>query len=109
MQSGSLIPIQNARYAIGADGGSQDIIVTNNTFLDVSGGGVKLGSSGERGAAAPSSSLAVAKQDRGFLVADNLMSGIPKEYSGANPIFAGYVADTDLVHNTIHDSTYHKP
>ena len=37
---------------------------------------------------------------------DNLLTGIPAEYSGANPIFAGYVADTDLVHNTIHDSRY---
>ena len=39
-------------------------------------------------------------------MSDNLFSGIPVEYSGANPIFAGYVADTLIDHNTIHDSTY---
>ena len=35
-------------YALGADGASQSVIVSNCTFLDVSGGGVKLGKSGER-------------------------------------------------------------
>lgn len=41
-----------------------------------------------------------------YLVTDCEFVGIPTEYSGANPIFAGYVADTSLVHNTIHDSRY---
>ena len=45
-------------------------------------------------------------QDRGYLVADSLFAGIPVEYSGANPIFAAYVADATLAHNTIRDSTY---
>ena len=31
---------------------------------------------------------------------------MPREYSGANPIFAGYVADTMLAHNTISHSSY---
>ena len=35
--------------ALGADGASQDIIVSNSTFFDLSGGAVKLGKSGERG------------------------------------------------------------
>ena len=141
-------------YALGADQGSQSIVVVNSTFTDVSGGGVraqksfpfpnpqtlffflkkkkknlehhfliesssssfccfffarpskkvKLGSSGERGAAAPAVTTPPSDQDRGFYIADNLLTGIPAEYSGANPIFAGYVADTALVHNTIHDS-----
>ena len=47
-----------------------------------------------------------ALQDRGFLVSDNLFSGIPTEFSGANPIFAGYVADTTIEHNTIHNTRY---
>ena len=31
---------------------------------------------------------------------------IPVEYGGANPIFAAYVADTILAHNTFIDSAY---
>eukprot|EP01047_Picozoa_sp_COSAG01_P100094 COSAG01_NODE_30001_length_625_cov_1.155894_2_plen_161_part_01 len=46
-----------AVYALGADQGSQQVVVSNCSFLDISGGGVKLGSSGERGAPAPSVSL----------------------------------------------------
>ena len=97
-----------AVYALGADGGSQSVIVSNSTFTDCSGGGIKLGSSGERGVPQPqnNASMPAEAQDRGFLVSDNLLSGIPVEYSGANPIFAGYVADTSIDHNTIHDSTY---
>eukprot|EP01048_Picozoa_sp_COSAG05_P025796 COSAG05_NODE_6738_length_911_cov_0.782020_1_plen_218_part_10 len=40
------------------------------------------------------------------MVSDNLIFDMPREYSSANPIFAGYVADTSLVHNTIRNSTY---
>lgn len=95
-----------AVYAVGADGGSQGIAVSNCTFDDISGGGVKLGSAGERGAPPPSKTLDPALQDRGFLVSDSLFTGIPIEYSGANPIFAAYVADTAIVHNTIDNSRY---
>jgi hypothetical protein len=93
-------------YALGADGASQNVVVSNCTFTDISGGGVKLGKSGERGAPAPAVDTPTAEQDRGFLVQDSLFVGIPAEYSGANPIFAAYVADTTLAHNTIHDSRY---
>ena len=81
-----------AVYAIGANEASQSVAVSNCTFTDVSGGGVKLGSVGERGDPAPVATLAPALQDRGFLVSDNLFQGIPVEYSGANPVFAGCVA-----------------
>ena len=93
-------------YALGADGGSQDVVVSNCSFTDISGGGVKLGSAGERGAPSPNVTLDPSLQDRGFLVADNRMHSFPTEYSGANQIFAAYVADTHLVHNTLSDSTY---
>ena len=80
----------------------------NSTFLDISGGGIKLGYSGERGVIQPQNneSMSPEHQDRGFILSDNLFSGIPVEYSGANPIFAAYVADTSIDHNSIHDSTY---
>jgi hypothetical protein len=70
------------------------------------GGGVKLGKSGERGAAAPDPATPVAEQDRGYLVQDNHFYNTTQEYSSANPIFIGYVADTILTHNTIHNSKY---
>ena len=50
------------------------------------GGAVKLGKSGERGAAAPDPNTTVAEQDRGYLVADNLMTGSTQEFSSANPV-----------------------
>ena len=93
-------------YGIGVDLGSQDVLVTNSTFSDISGGGIKLGSSGERGAPAPNITLDPALQDRGFLVSDCLMDSIPVEYGSANPIFGGYIADSILSHNTIINSAY---
>ena len=95
-----------AVYALGAHSASQDVIVSNCTFTDCSGGAIKLGDVGERGAPGPAVDLPVALQDRGFMVSDNLIYNLPREYSSANPIFAGYVADTSLTHNTIRNSTY---
>ena len=91
-------------YALGADGGSSEIFVSNSTFLDISGGAIKLGKSGERGAKAPDPAMPPAEQDRGFVVSDNLMTGIPTEFSSANPVFGAYMADSVIAHNTIHDS-----
>ena len=95
-----------AVYALGADQGSQNVVISNCSFDDCSGGAIKLGSSGERGAPSPSVTLDPSLQDRGFLVSDCLMTHIPVEYGSANPIFGGYVADTLLTHNTIANSAY---
>jgi hypothetical protein len=51
-------------------------------------------------------SLDPSLQDRGFLVSDNYIHDMPVEYSGANPIFVGYAADTTLSYNTIQHSSY---
>ena len=72
----------------------------------VTGGAIKLGNVGERGAPGPAVDLPAPQQDRGYLVSDCLIYDLPREYSSANPIFAGYVADTDILHNTIRNSTY---
>ena len=79
-----------AVYALGADGGSQGVLVSNGTFTDISGGAVKLGYSGERGVSQPQNdpTMDPSLQDRGFVVSDCLMDKIPVEYGGANPIFA---------------------
>ena len=52
-------------YTVAADGGSQDVIISNSTFVDCSGGAVKLGYSGERGDPGPNSTLDPSLQDRG--------------------------------------------
>ena len=62
-----------AVYALGGNEASQDVVVSNCTFTDCSGGGVKFGNVGERGAPSPATNLPVAMQDRGFLISDNLM------------------------------------
>ena len=78
-------------YALSALGATQGVVVSNSTFTDISGGGVKLGSAGERGAPSPPASTEPSEQDRGFVVSDCTFSDIPVEYSGANPIFVAYV------------------
>ena len=66
-----------AVYAIGAHNASQSIIVSNCTFTDCSGGAVKLGDVGERGAPSPGAATPPAQQDRGFLVSDNYIHDMP--------------------------------
>ena len=95
-----------AVYALGAHNASQDVVVSNCTFTDCSGGAIKLGNVGERGAPGPAVDLPVALQDRGYQISDNHIFDLPREYSSANPIFAGYVADTTIEHNDIKKSTY---
>jgi hypothetical protein len=95
-----------AVYAMSADGGSQNVTVSNCTFTDISGGAVKLGTVGERGAPPPPPDTDAALQDAGFLVTDNWIHDIPVEYHGAVPIAPGYVADTVLQYNTIERSSY---
>ena len=79
-----------AVYALGGDGGSQDLVVFNSSFADFnssfadcSGGGIKLGYSGERSlkSTAHNVTLDPSLQDRGFLISDNTMEGIPCEYT----------------------------
>ena len=55
-------------YALGVAAASSDVVVSNCSFTDVSGGGVKLGSAGERGAPAPPASLAPELQEGQRLV-----------------------------------------
>ena len=52
--------------------------VSNGTFLDISGGAIKLGYSGERGVQQPQNNpkMDPALQDRGFVVSDCLMDKV---------------------------------
>lgn len=95
-----------AVYTLGANNASQNIVISNCTFADCSGGAIKLGNVGERGYPAPDPTTDPKLQDRGFLVSDCEMDSIPVEYGGTNPIFGGYIADTVLAHNTIKNSAY---
>ena len=87
-------------YALCADKGSQDVVVANSTFADCSGGGVKLGDTGERGAPAPSATMPTDQQDRGFLISDNFMDNIPVEYGSAGGNRKSPLATENLLEDT---------
>ena len=95
-----------AVYVVGVHNASQSIVVSNCSFTDCSGGAVKLGNVGERGAPSPGATTDPSLQDRGYLVSDNHIHDMPVEYSGANPVFLGYTADATVSHNTIEHSSY---
>jgi hypothetical protein len=90
--SESILPEENVNSKIRIKHRRMQIIIFYHVpVLAGCAGGVKLGSSGERGALAPPKTLDPSLQDRGFLVSDNLFTGIPREFSSANPIFAACV------------------
>ena len=44
--------------------------------------------------------------DTGYVLQDNVMRGVAVEFRGAAAVFAGYVASTQIVHNSISDTGY---
>lgn len=106
-------------YALAAHSGSHGVTIENCSFVDVSGGAVKLGSTqscandsrlvpagwvsrpGRHPGACnagrawgPPDDLPEALQDKRFVVTNNVMANIPVEYHGANGgVFAGYVTE----------------
>jgi len=94
-------------YAISVGGASQGVNITGCSFFDLSGGAVKLGNVGIR---AGGPKRAVSKKtddwDMQLRMEDNIIHGGTLEYSGAAAVFAGYVAQTSITHNTIYDTGY---
>jgi regulation of enolase protein 1 (concanavalin A-like superfamily) len=82
------------------DGGTQNSYVTGNTFTDISGNGVQLGT-----VATPNQSN-TALIDSGDTISDNYISGAAVEYQGGVGIWAGYVKDVDITHNEIANAAY---
>lgn len=73
---------------------SNDIDITRNTYFDLSGGALKLGSVG----GPPWSSR--------ISIVDNIAHGVGVEYRGAAAFFGGYLASSNISHNTITDASY---
>ena len=82
-------------YALSAGSGSTRVTVSGCSFSDLSGGAVRIGNI-YVGAAWDSSSV----------LTDCTMSGMGLEYHGAAAVFAGYVFNLTVSHNTISDVGY---
>ncbi|KAL3924220.1 MAG: hypothetical protein SGPRY_003982 [Prymnesium sp.] len=91
-----------AAYALSIGGASQHIVVSESSFLDLSGGAIMIGNVNEVRALTRDAD----KFDVGYLLRDNVMRGVAVEFRGAAAIFAGYVARTNILHNTIIDTGY---
>lgn len=91
-----------AAYALEVGGGSADVAVTRTNFSTLAGGAVKLGNVNDTRAV----SRASAQFDTNFLLEGCVMENIALEFRGASAVFAGYVANTNISHNTIVDTGY---
>ena len=90
-------------YALEVGNASQQVTITANTFDALAGGAIKLGNVLNSSRALTSDA---GEMDVGFRVTDNVVSGAALEFRGAAAIFAGYVASSQLAHNTIRDTGY---
>jgi hypothetical protein len=86
-------------WALRIENASQDVEIKYSSFYDLSGGAVMLGSNGDN-IASPQSQLAR------ITVADNTMTHLSVEYSGAAAVHAMVVANSTLEHNLIRDVGY---
>lgn len=79
--------------------GSQDVVVKYCNFMDSSGGAVMLGDPNENEAP-------VENQNARITIADNSMTHLSLEYSGAAAVHSMTVANSTLEHNYIRDVGY---
>jgi hypothetical protein len=77
------------------EGGSQDVVVRNNTFRDVSAGGVYFGNTNDLNV------TDATRDDAHFVIDDNLFDGIPVEFRDGAPICGGFVLNASITHNSI--------
>jgi len=89
-------------YALSIGDASKDASVLGCTFLDLSGGFLKLGNTDDARAISPNPKF----WDSNFTVSQNFASGMALEYLGAASLFAGYVAYTTIDHNTLGNCGY---
>lgn len=91
-----------AAYALSMMEGTQFSTVFNNTFYDLSGGFLKLGSvgTGAAGSADPAAWDAFAS------VTHNTAEDLANEYDGAVGYFGGFLFSADVSHNTVSDAGY---
>ena len=91
-----------AAYALSVGSASQMVTIRRSAFEDLSGGAMKLGNvlDGRELTIDP------VLMDIGYTVADNTLSSAALEWQGAAAIFAGYLANTTIEHNSIRDTGY---
>ena len=92
-----------AAYALAVQGASHDARITASTFTALAGGAVKLGNVLTNGREL---STDPANWDDGFLLSDCTVQAAALDFRGAAAVFAGYVARTNITHNTIRDTGY---
>ena len=82
------------------DGGTQSSSITGNSFTDVGGNGIQVGS-----VANPNQSN-TALVDTGITVNDNYINAAADEYQGGVGIWAGYTKTLSITHNDIENLAY---
>ena len=82
------------------DGGTQDSSIVGDTFSDVGGNGVQIGS-----VRTPNQSDSALVDTRNT-VSDNMISSAAAEYNGGVAIWAGYTSYLTVAHNEIANSAY---
>jgi len=89
-------------YALSVGGASQQVSVVGSSFTSLAGGAVKLGNVDDERALATSPE----RMDSAFRVVDNTIRLAALELRGAAAIFAGYVRDTTISHNSVAETGY---
>mmetsp|Transcript_47937 Transcript_47937/g.155487 ORF Transcript_47937/g.155487 Transcript_47937/m.155487 type:complete len:629 (-) Transcript_47937:20-1906(-) len=89
-------------YALSVGGASQQVSVVGSSFTSLAGGAVKLGNVDDERALATSPE----RMDSGLRVVDNTIRSAALELRGAAAIFAGYVRDTTISHNSVAETGY---
>ena len=92
-----------AAYGLSVGLASQNIVVAANTFVDLSGGALKIGNVLNTTRALTTD---IDLQDRNYDINNNVMDSIAVEYAGGACIFAGYVANATIRHNAISNTGY---
>lgn len=81
---------------------SHDVKIRGNRFNDLSGGAIKIGNVlGNRALSNETSDW-----DIRYVIDNNVIESVSVEYRGGAVIFAGYVAFTNITHNTIKETGY---
>jgi len=82
------------------EGGSQNLTILGNAFVDISGSGLQIGSVYDP------AETRVERQHRDFVIKNNYVANTGVEYESAPGMFLGYVANAVLEHNEVFSLPY---
>lgn len=83
---------------LSVDDGSQSVVVANNTFRDISCGGVYVGQVND------ANLTDATRMNAHQLVYNNLFDGVPVEYHDCAALLGGYLVNLTISHNTIQNN-----